>query len=216
MRTLCDAAHTGNTFLAVGFSWVLPADCLCRTLRGAQSALHTFTSGFGNQSGSSGLFVGPVARNDRRFPALTVLKSHPNCVGKSLQRLRILRVRPTGGVLVHDGMLRYGGNGGTRLCQPPEKITLYRIYEAVDPGCLDDLVGLHPYPSALCPIGRNIRTVLAAPYGKLREDVKKVWNPIPWPISRRSTDESENRNSVRRQFGERIYTEKPIVFPVRA
>lgn len=65
------------------------------------------------------------------------------------------------------------GKGGTRLCQSPEEITLYRIYEAVDPGCLEDLVGLHPCPSALCPIGRNIRTVLAAPYGKLREDVKR-------------------------------------------
>ena len=50
---------------------------------------------------------------------------------------------------------------------------LYQIYKAVDPGCLDDLVGIHPLPSALCPIGRNIRTVLAVPYGKLQVDVRK-------------------------------------------
>lgn len=65
------------------------------------------------------------------------------------------------------------GKGGARLCQPPEEITLYRIYEAVDPGCLTDLVGIHPLPSALCPIGRNIRTVLAVPYEKLQADVKR-------------------------------------------
>lgn len=68
------------------------------------------------------------------------------------------------------------GKGGTRLCQSPEEITLYRIYEAVDPGCLNDLVGIHPLPSALCPIGKNIRAVLAVPYEKLQEDVKKSLN----------------------------------------
>lgn len=66
-----------------------------------------------------------------------------------------------------------GGKGGTRLCRLPEEITLYQIYEAVDPGCLEDLVGIHPMPSVLCPIGRNIRTVLDVPYGKLQADVKK-------------------------------------------
>ena len=66
-----------------------------------------------------------------------------------------------------------GGKGGTKLCRSPEEITLYQIYEAVDPGCLDDLVGIHPLPSALCPIGKNIRAVLAIPYKKLQADVKK-------------------------------------------
>ena len=66
-----------------------------------------------------------------------------------------------------------GGKGGTKLCRSPEAITLYQIYEAVDPGCLDDLVGIHPLPSALCPIGKNIRTVLTIPYEKLQADVKK-------------------------------------------
>ena len=65
------------------------------------------------------------------------------------------------------------GKGGTRLCRSPEEITLYQICQAVDPRCLDDLVGIHPLPSALCPIGRHIRTVLAVPYGKLQADVRK-------------------------------------------
>ncbi len=65
------------------------------------------------------------------------------------------------------------GKGGARLCRIPEEVTLYHIYEAVDPGCLDHLMGVHTRPSALCPIGRNIHMVLKSPCGKLREDVKK-------------------------------------------
>ncbi len=68
------------------------------------------------------------------------------------------------------------GKGGAKLCRKPEEVTLYRVYEAVDPGCLDNLIGLHALPSALCPVGRNIHAVLQAPYGKLREDVKKSLN----------------------------------------
>ena len=65
------------------------------------------------------------------------------------------------------------GKGGTRLCRSPSEVTLYNICEAVAPDFLNNLAGIHPLPSALCPIGRNIRTVLAAPYGKLQEDVRK-------------------------------------------
>lgn len=65
------------------------------------------------------------------------------------------------------------GRGGARLCRIPEEITLHSVYEAVDPGCLDHLIGLHALPSALCPIGRNIHMVLQSPCDKLLEDVKK-------------------------------------------
>ena len=65
------------------------------------------------------------------------------------------------------------GKGGTKLCRSPAEVTLYHICEAVDPDFLNNLAGVHPLPSALCPIGRNIRTVLAVPYGKLQADVKK-------------------------------------------
>lgn len=65
------------------------------------------------------------------------------------------------------------GKGGTRLCRSPPEVTLYNICEAVDPGFLNNLAGIHPLPPALCPIGRNICTVLASPYGKLQADVKR-------------------------------------------
>ena len=64
------------------------------------------------------------------------------------------------------------GTGGAKLCRAPEEITLYHVYKAVDPGGLDNLIGLHPLPSTLCPIGRSIHKVLELPYEKLRADIK--------------------------------------------
>lgn len=63
------------------------------------------------------------------------------------------------------------GSGGARLSCPPDEITLYQICMAVEPNCLDELIGRHPAPSVLCPIGRNIHAVLGTAYGKLQEDV---------------------------------------------
>lgn len=64
------------------------------------------------------------------------------------------------------------GQGGTHLCCPIQEITLYRICMAVEPGFLDDLIGLHPLPSPLCPVGQNIHTVLDASYRKIQEDMQ--------------------------------------------
>jgi len=65
------------------------------------------------------------------------------------------------------------GRGGMRLCCPLQEITLYRVCMAVEPDCLDELIGLHPAPSPLCPIGRNIHSVLKISYHKLQERVRE-------------------------------------------
>ncbi len=65
------------------------------------------------------------------------------------------------------------GRGGMRLCCPLQEITLYRVCMAVEPNCLDELIGLHPAPSPLCPIGRNIHTVLNVSYQKLQEKMRE-------------------------------------------
>jgi len=65
------------------------------------------------------------------------------------------------------------GRGGMRLCCPLQEITLYRVCMAVEPNCLDELIGLHPAPSSLCPIGRNIHTVLNVSYQKLQEKMRE-------------------------------------------
>jgi len=65
------------------------------------------------------------------------------------------------------------GRGGMRLCCPLQEITLYRICMAVEPNYLDEMIGLHPAPSPLCPIGRNIHAVLNVSYQKLQEKMRE-------------------------------------------
>jgi len=65
------------------------------------------------------------------------------------------------------------GRGGMRLCCPLQEITLYRVCMAVEPSCLDELIGLHSAPSSFCPIGRNIHAVLKVSYRKLQENMRE-------------------------------------------
>lgn len=75
--------------------------------------------------------------------------------------------------LKKDGILSVKfGTGGTTLCCPLEEINLYRICMAVEPDALDKLIGTHMAPSPFCPVGKNIHSVLEAPYGKIRDDLK--------------------------------------------
>lgn len=61
------------------------------------------------------------------------------------------------------------GTGGARLCRAPEEITLYSVCLAVEPEFVQKLIGIHPAPSPLCPVGRNIRRVLENSYRKVGE-----------------------------------------------
>lgn len=74
--------------------------------------------------------------------------------------------------LKKDGILsiRSGTGGATLLC-PPGEITLYRICKAIEPDFLSKLIGVHPQPSSLCPVGRNIHHVLECSYQKVRNDL---------------------------------------------
>lgn len=74
--------------------------------------------------------------------------------------------------LKKDGVLTVKpGTGGAALAVPPEEITLYHICNAVDPGAIDKMVGIHAAPSPFCPVGRNIRAVLDDTYETLRTDM---------------------------------------------
>lgn len=63
------------------------------------------------------------------------------------------------------------GTGGASLSAPPDEITLYRIYQAIEPDFATKLFGVHPLPSPLCPVGRNIHNVLDCSYQKIRSDL---------------------------------------------
>lgn len=74
--------------------------------------------------------------------------------------------------LKKDGIIAVKpGTGGANLCCPLEKITLYRICQCVEPDALDKMIGVHQRPSSLCPVGRNIQSVLAVSYRKIRDDL---------------------------------------------
>ena len=52
------------------------------------------------------------------------------------------------------------GSGGTDIEKPLDKITLFDIYDAVE--CVEDsgLFHFHENPSQLCPVGKNIHSIL--------------------------------------------------------
>ncbi len=81
--------------------------------------------------------------------------------------------------LKKDGIISVKfGTGGAALSCPPEEITLYRICSCVEPDALDKLVGIHKRPSLLCPVGRNIQSILNHSYDRIRIDLKKSMESI--------------------------------------
>lgn len=81
--------------------------------------------------------------------------------------------------LKKEGMLSVKfGTGGTKLSCPLHEITLYRICHALEPDFLVKLIGIHSMPSALCPVGKNIHSVLSASYEKIHEDLRRSLQSI--------------------------------------
>ncbi len=63
------------------------------------------------------------------------------------------------------------GTGGTTLNCPPEEIDLYKVYMAIEPNALKKMIGIHAMPSPLCPVGKNINSILKNPYSKICDDL---------------------------------------------
>ena len=70
------------------------------------------------------------------------------------------------------------GIGGAELCRPPSEITLYMIYQAVEPDGLSSLVGIHPCDGRACPAVQNIRSVLQKPYQKIEDAVRNAMESV--------------------------------------
>ena len=64
------------------------------------------------------------------------------------------------------------GVGGARLNREPEKITVWDVYDALEPEGLEHFIGFHPHPSPICPVGKNIASVLKQPYQEIGSAVK--------------------------------------------
>ena len=88
-------------------------------------------------------------------------------------------IRTIMSALKKDGIIlvKYG-TGGTTLNCPPGEISLYRVCKALEPDFLSKLIGVHPFPSAFCPVGQNIHTVLDHSYEKIQTDLSKSLKEI--------------------------------------
>lgn len=74
--------------------------------------------------------------------------------------------------LKKDGIISVRpGTGGATLDAPLGEITLYRICKAIEPDFSSKLIGIHPQPSASCPVGKNIYGVLDCSYRRIRNDL---------------------------------------------
>jgi DNA-binding IscR family transcriptional regulator len=70
------------------------------------------------------------------------------------------------------------GSGGAVLNVKPEDITFLDIYSAVDTAALQELIGLHPNPSSICPVGKNIHKLLSYPCEEIAQAVKQTMESI--------------------------------------
>lgn len=70
------------------------------------------------------------------------------------------------------------GTGGAELCKIPSDITLYMIYQALEPDGLSSLIGIHPCDKRACPVAQNIRQVLQKPYHEIEDSIRKTMEEI--------------------------------------
>lgn len=56
----------------------------------------------------------------------------------------------------------------------PAEISVWKVYTAIDPTMLQELIGLHPNPSSQCPVGREIYALLREPYDAIRESERET------------------------------------------
>lgn len=70
------------------------------------------------------------------------------------------------------------GTGGAELCADPAQITLYQIYDALEPHGLSSLIGIHPCQERACPVAKNIRKVLHSPYHQIEEAVRQAMEGV--------------------------------------
>lgn len=70
------------------------------------------------------------------------------------------------------------GTGGAELCMPPEQITLYMIYQSLEPQGLSSLIGIHPCQDRSCPVAQNIHPVLQGPYQKIEQAIQETMEAI--------------------------------------
>ena len=70
------------------------------------------------------------------------------------------------------------GTGGAELCLSPSEITLFQIYNALEPNGLSGIIGIHSCNGLKCPVAQNIQKVLYSPYYKIEDSIRKTMESI--------------------------------------
>ena len=65
------------------------------------------------------------------------------------------------------------GTGGVRITRPLDQITFLDIYRAVECTPDEELFHFHEKPNALCPVGRNIHSVLDSKLDKVQQAMER-------------------------------------------
>ena len=88
-------------------------------------------------------------------------------------------IRNTISALKKAGLITVArGTGGAELYMPPSEITLYMIYNALEPKGLSSLIGIHPCEGRKCPVAQNIHQVLQTPYQKIEDSIRHTMKSI--------------------------------------
>lgn len=66
------------------------------------------------------------------------------------------------------------GSGGAELAALPDEISFWDVYTAVDPSSMKELIGMHPNPCEMCPVGSRIHDLLEEPYSDIRETMQRA------------------------------------------
>lgn len=76
-------------------------------------------------------------------------------------------------VLKKEGVISVArGAGGARLNKEPEQLTVWDVYNALEPDGLEHFIGLHPSPSDKYPVGRQMHSVLKTTYQEISNAVE--------------------------------------------
>ena len=70
------------------------------------------------------------------------------------------------------------GAGGAKLCKAPSEITLYMIYNALEPDGLTSLIGIHQCEERKCPVAQNIHLILQKPYQEIADSIRHTMEGI--------------------------------------
>ena len=92
------------------------------------------------------------------------------------------------------------GTGGAELIEDPSHFTLLRIYSALEPTGMGDLIGIHSCQGRACPVAKSIRSVLKPPYEAIEEAISQTMAGI---TLRSMIDDFERMQAGRELPGER-------------